>query len=372
VPPQLEQSAEPPPPPEPEPLRAGIDDGAAEAKSWQGFKEETPNAAPVSQVEQSAMTPKRGLDEETVAPIPEQSTTVPAPDTTAAEQVTPSQEPANTTESEAQAESSQEQESLEAVRAQDAQSAAEAIPEVQAPRGEVDQPEAESAAQARESKPAEDLRPASTEDSLAPEAMTGVGNSDGRTPEVAPPPSAPESQESSPQVMEHAEIEPSRPTPTQAQTIVDQVLAQSQGRKPSIEGRGLGEIEPEESDASALKASLAVEPGKTLARDGIQVRTVRPKWSVTTKITAVPRNPLIDVTFDQSGKVTKAAFVSGRNTGYREVDGPLLDSIYRWRASGEKFEKSVQQSGTMSLRFRMLLKEEDDSNRLPVSTDKAE
>ena len=370
--PPLEESPEPPPPTEPQPLKAGIDEGAAEAKSWQGFKEETPNAAPISQVEQSAMTPQRGLDQETVAPLPEAPSTVATAVATPVESASPTPAPLIVPAVDASAEQQLSRDSTQAVEAQAAQPTQEAVPAVDAPKGEELRPETEDASRGSEIKPAQDLRPAMTDDELAPEAAAGIGTSDETAPAVAPPPSAPAPLEDSAEVTEREAVEPSRPTKTEAQRIVDQVLAESQGRKPSVEGQGLGEIEPEESDASALKASLAVEPGKTLARDGIQVRTVRPKWSITTKITAIPRNPLIDVTFDRTGKVSKAAFVAGRNTGYREVDGPLLDSIYRWRASGEKFEKSVTESGTLSLRFKMLLKEEDDSNRLPVSTDKAQ
>jgi hypothetical protein len=133
---------------------------------------------------------------------------------------------------------------------------------------------------------------------------------------------------------------------------------------PAPGGDGLGEEAPEESDASALRESIAVEPGRTLAREGIQILTARPRWSITTRVTAVPRNPMIDVTFDPKGRVAKAAFVPGKNTGRADVDGPLLDSIYRWRASGKKFEKAILDKGKLTLRFKMLLR--DDEGSLPL------
>jgi hypothetical protein len=55
---------------------------------------------------------------------------------------------------------------------------------------------------------------------------------------------------------------------------------------------------------------------------------------VTTLLTSSPKNTVVRIRFARSGKVTKAAFVDG-GTGYADVDGPLLDAVYRWIAQGE-------------------------------------
>lgn len=132
-------------------------------------------------------------------------------------------------------------------------------------------------------------------------------------------------------------------------------------------GTAPGEASDAESTAAALEEAVDVRPGKVLAAKGLKIQTVRPEWSVTTRIMSSPRNPVVRVTFGRSGKVIKADFVEGQTTGWPEVDGPLKDALYRWTASGEELKKlppapppradgkPVPQRG-ISLTFRVLLR----------------
>ena len=108
-----------------------------------------------------------------------------------------------------------------------------------------------------------------------------------------------------------------------------------------------------------------MRPGRVMAGEGIQVKTVRPRWSTTTRLTVTPRNPVMEIVFTREGKVSKARFLKGKTTGYKEVDGPLLDSVYRWTATGKKLEEATGPDGSVSFVIKMILANEAESDMLP-------
>src|SRR5262249_20369918 len=59
----------------------------------------------------------------------------------------------------------------------------------------------------------------------------------------------------------------------------------------------------EESAAASVVESLTYRPGQPLAGKGLQVRTVNPRWGVTTMLTSSPKNTVIRITFGRSGRV---------------------------------------------------------------------
>ncbi len=79
---------------------------------------------------------------------------------------------------------------------------------------------------------------------------------------------------------------------------------------------------------------LKVQPGRTLVGDGIEIKTVTPQFSIITRSIAIPADPRVRIVFDADGTVIDAKFI--RNTGYDNVDSPILNSLYKWKASGEK------------------------------------
>lgn len=94
-----------------------------------------------------------------------------------------------------------------------------------------------------------------------------------------------------------------------------------------------------ESDATSRARVVEWEPGKPAAAEGLDITTVRPRWTVTTKITAVPRNPVVRIEFRKNGTVARAAYLEGQGSGYPNVDGPLLDAIYAWTARGRALDE---------------------------------
>ncbi len=93
-----------------------------------------------------------------------------------------------------------------------------------------------------------------------------------------------------------------------------------------------------ESDATSRDRIVEWEPGRPPAVEGLDITTVRPRWTVTTKITAVPRNPVVRMEFGKDGTVVRAAYLEKQGSGYPNVDGPLLDAIYAWTAKGQALD----------------------------------
>ena len=70
---------------------------------------------------------------------------------------------------------------------------------------------------------------------------------------------------------------------------------------------------------------------------------------------ATPRNPLIRIEFDASGAVRHAEAIE--SSGNSNIDGPILDAIYRWTAEGAALEalKSEGSDRTVAIEMRILL-----------------
>jgi hypothetical protein len=104
--------------------------------------------------------------------------------------------------------------------------------------------------------------------------------------------------------------------------------------------RGLaGDLSDRESIATALKQAVTVRPGRPLAAQGLKIKTVQPEWELTTRLTTSPRNPVMRIRFGRDGKVKNAGFLRGYSTGYKSVDEPLRDAIYRWTAEGKALQE---------------------------------
>jgi hypothetical protein len=88
-----------------------------------------------------------------------------------------------------------------------------------------------------------------------------------------------------------------------------------------------------EAIATTLIDAGSIRPGRVLVGPGLEVRTVRPDISATAAALAIPRNPVARITFNTEGKVTLAELTTG--TGFDNVDGPILSSLYKWTATGK-------------------------------------
>jgi len=80
-----------------------------------------------------------------------------------------------------------------------------------------------------------------------------------------------------------------------------------------------------------------VQPGRVFVSRGIKIETAHPRFDAVTLSSALPTNPLVRIRFGTDGRVMRATIVE--STGFQDVDGPLLASLYKWKATGEELTK---------------------------------
>jgi hypothetical protein len=92
-----------------------------------------------------------------------------------------------------------------------------------------------------------------------------------------------------------------------------------------------------QSPPVTIEGNFKIVPGEVLTGQGIEIKTAVPRFSVVTLVSTIPRNPTVQLTFDPDGRVIRADIL--QSAGSENVDGPVLASLYKWKASGEKFEQ---------------------------------
>ncbi len=92
-----------------------------------------------------------------------------------------------------------------------------------------------------------------------------------------------------------------------------------------------------------------VQPGAVLSVRGVRIKTARPRYSVTAMMTTVPGDPVFTLHFNAQGKVIKVEKL--RSTGYDNVDGPIVASLYKWTAKGP-----IPEEGLTLEKLRLLLR----------------
>lgn len=93
-----------------------------------------------------------------------------------------------------------------------------------------------------------------------------------------------------------------------------------------------------------------IRPGAVIAQQGIVIETAIPRFSTVARY-AAPSNPIVSITFDDSGQAIRARI--DQSSGYENIDGPILSSLYRWRASGEQFKK--REAGLILSEIKIIL-----------------
>ncbi|MFK7759006.1 MAG: hypothetical protein AB8C13_03555 [Phycisphaerales bacterium] len=107
-----------------------------------------------------------------------------------------------------------------------------------------------------------------------------------------------------------------------------------------------GILSDREVAATRIKNALDYDPRKPnipVAGKGLEIKTVRPRYTTAVRLSALPKNPVVLIYFNAQGKVVKAEFLRERSvvysTGIRGVDEPLLSAIYQWRAKGSEIDQ---------------------------------
>lgn len=327
---------QPPPTPDPLPLRAGIDESPSTDPAWKGFAEATEHQARQAGVDQSALTPLPGApgvgggttapQSAPAEPAPQPTPTEPAPRTSPAE---PEPQPAPI------------EPELHPAPAEPAPPSAPSEPLPQSAPGE----------------PAllgETLPPAPEPAAVQPPASVPTPPAQPTHTQTQPPPPAPPAPAAPPSSRSTDLPTSQQPEPHPPQSAQPAASAQPPG--PAGNRADPGELANDESEAGSIRKPLQVKWGKVLAGRGIEVKTSKPRWSLTTLMSAKPRDTRLRVTFAPTGRVAKAEVLDG-GSGYPDVDGPLVDAVInRWSASGARFDeaKSESPAGEVVLYFKVL------------------
>jgi outer membrane biosynthesis protein TonB len=121
---------------------------------------------------------------------------------------------------------------------------------------------------------------------------------------------------------------------------------------------GPGQSQGERSDRESDATSIADVPpslwknGKPLARKGLEIKTKKPVLPILTQLTTRPGNPVCEILFGKDGVPVSCKVLM--SSGYPDVDGPVLDALYRWRAKGSQLDK-LAPGKTLTFRVRFIL-----------------
>lgn len=294
---------------EEDPLRLGLDRGQATSITWIGFDEYKEHYAKKSVVDQPDLTmdPPSGEPGEAIAAAeaePQPASPEPAPP------------------------------SPQSPPSQPAMAAAPPVP-AEPPVTESEQPVAEPAraliAQPAEVKPelpmpVEPVAPAEAEQIATP------------LPETEP---APERAEPDEPAQPQPESPPAAPKPVP--------------RTPAKGGGETGAQSDRESPASSILTAEWTKLGQPIAAKGLEIKTRKPRFTQYTRLMGAQRDPIVRVHFRRDGRVELVEMV--RSSGNPDVDRPVTDAIYQWRATGQSLERIPEPSppGTLPVEFRILL-----------------
>jgi pyruvate/2-oxoglutarate dehydrogenase complex dihydrolipoamide acyltransferase (E2) component len=92
-----------------------------------------------------------------------------------------------------------------------------------------------------------------------------------------------------------------------------------------------------ESTPTALREPILVRPGQVLSAQGLEIITVKPEFTYSTKLLTKPNNMVVRIRFGREGEVIEAIMLT--TSGVTTVDEPVMNAVYRWRASGVALKK---------------------------------
>jgi hypothetical protein len=148
---------------------------------------------------------------------------------------------------------------------------------------------------------------------------------------------------------EAAAPQPMQPEPQPAEPA-EPAEAQAQPVPPGEPG----DTSDQESDAtSTVDVPLDnIKLGKPLAAQGLQIKPRKPVFTTLTMLTAAPGNPVAELRFRRDGKPQRVRILEG--SGDPRIDEAILNSLYRWRASGKKL-RELKRGETIAIRMRIVL-----------------
>ena len=117
------------------------------------------------------------------------------------------------------------------------------------------------------------------------------------------------------------------------------------------------EVDPKPESKSADTSIVEVPQsrwrnGRPLAGKNLNVRTVRPVFDELTTIPSGLTNPIVEIEFDKDGVPKNCVIL--QSSGSELIDQPIIECMYRWRASGSQLT-DLPDGKTLNYRIRMLL-----------------
>ncbi len=285
-------SLSPPAPPDPnddeDEVTLGIEESDAVTLNWIGYDEYLKHIARPSDIDQAAMSPQPSA----ATPQVTQPEPIPTPEPPADEQAPDSSEVAESPR---------------------------ALPSMVA-SDTVDDPEAEIIEEAEETK-VEDKILEVVEDATPAEEMEIETFEPKETPEATEKPESKQEDQARP------------PTESQSQPTEQT----NQAATPSENPTEPADPADKEAQAFSIEKAPVAQPGRPLAAQGLNIRTTVPRWTHYTQMTSRPRDPVVEIYFNRQGRVQRVVMI--RDAGRADVNEPLLDALYNWRATGKKLRE---------------------------------
>lgn len=216
-------------------------------------------------------------------------------------------------------------------------------------------------AKATDAKPVDEKQPDKPADVKPPDEKP----LEATKPQVKPPEktldatSAPANPTAQPPTPQQPAVAAAPPSPPQQQAAASPPANPSQQTPATQAGTAPGKpSDGEKSDRESDATSIVDVPqskwrnGRPLAGKGLNVRTQRPVFDELTTISTAGSNPIVEIEFDKEGVPKLCTIVL--SSGSQLIDQPIIDCLYRWRASGSQLA-NLPEGKTLKYRIRMLL-----------------
>jgi hypothetical protein len=124
---------------------------------------------------------------------------------------------------------------------------------------------------------------------------------------------------------------------------------------PGVPGATKTVASDRDSDAASVKRAAVFRNGKVEAGEGLDIRTVRPEFSLTTKAIRQPHSPTLEIIFGKDGRAKRVRVL--KSSGFpSEVDDPVVTALYNWRAKGRLLDQlPARPDATVALEITIIL-----------------
>lgn len=141
------------------------------------------------------------------------------------------------------------------------------------------------------------------------------------------------------------------PSEAAASASADEEAAPRREQREDADARrdAAGDAPASQADTPAMESDREATPtsreitldqrslGRVVAAEGLEIRTVRPRFTRLTRVTATPPDIKALITFNNAGRAIRVELV--RASGFGPIDEPVTNALYRWTASGKAIDE---------------------------------